>query len=48
MKEKEMVLKYYELLYTLYYNKKFDTETLNILLNNFSKIKEIIKKSIDN
>ncbi len=46
--EKQLIFDFYETLQDLFINGKIDIDTLNLILNKFGKIKEIVKKVIDN
>lgn len=46
--EKQLVFDFYETLQELLNNGKIDIDTFNLILNKFNKIKEIVKKSIEN
>lgn len=46
--KKQLIFDFYETLQELLYNNKIDIDTFNLILNKFNKIKDIVKKSIEN
>lgn len=46
--EKQLILDFYDTLQELLEQGKIDINTLNLILNKFGKIKEIVKKVVDN